>query len=114
MTQPKNELFFVISRPEESGPVSFVRVKTPMGSPHIAFTDQKLGRAYLKAKKASELVILLAESEMTADLKFDFSSGLLVLDSLEEISNLLKDPKRFDYKSRISQYAFPKPSSDRD
>ena len=104
MTQPKNELFFVVSRPEESGPVAFVRVKTPMGSPHIAFTDQNLGRAYLKAKKASELVTLLAASEVTADMKFDFSSGLLILDSLEEISDFLKDPKRFDYKSRITSY----------
>jgi len=92
MTEPKNELFFVVRKSEESGPVSLVRVKTPVGAPHIAFTNPQLGQAYLTAKKASGTCSLVPESQVTKDMPFDFSSGLLILDSLEDIAHMLRDP----------------------
>lgn len=92
MMNPKVQLHFLASQFKDSEPVSLIRVKIRQTAPHLAFAERELGLAFLKAKKRMQFHILVPESELTEQMRFDFSSGLLVLKSLEDVNKFLQDP----------------------
>ena len=101
------ELFFVCGLTEASSggalPDCLIRMRTPQGTPHVAFVSHELGQRYLDLLDLNERFRIVPGTDVTAQISFDFGShGVLIFESEEALHEFVLDASEFDYSARVS------------
>lgn len=102
-----SDLFFLATA--SSDPLrGLVRIKTPIGMPHVAFESRELGELYIALRNMKSACALIATADIQPTMSFDFDrQGVLVLGSAEVVENFAVDVAAFDCTRHLQRINIP-------
>jgi hypothetical protein len=102
-----DKIYFLASTFGSSMPSGLIRIKTSFGNPHIGFSTIELANKCIESKRQGKVCIALSDLDVTPDIRFDMSYGVVVIENDDELSRYLSDPDSFNYSAKLKMPKLP-------
>ena len=85
---------------------SLVRVKTPLGTPHLAFASRALAQDYIARRNLKEISVISTD-EITPVTDCNFDRGVLFVSDRLVLDAMVEQSQSFNYKRHMIRFNLP-------